>query len=96
MASEEDESAVQKLQRLVLWFIRPDHLLIFVAVGAVLPYYMHLSTSAVDGSLLTLLVSSVTDILGMPLWLSGNPTNLLLFLPGFLILVWKIARPERI
>jgi len=91
--SDQSNSKRSFLFRVVHWFVRPDHVAIFVSVGAILPYTMQLPSANPDESMLHLMFTSSMYIIGLIPWLVGHPIHLLLFLPGFLILITKIARP---
>jgi len=93
MMPAESRDAIKRVQRAVDWVVRPDHIAVFVAIEATIPYYLKPPIPRADATLLEFSVSSATYIIGLVPWLLANSIHLLLFLPGFLILIMKIARP---
>lgn len=94
MKSEDSESRIRRLQRAVIWWLRPDNVAIWVAIGATFPYYLsHFPSPGANSSLIDFIVTAGMFVAGLVPWLFANPVQLLLFFPGFVILLGKAHHP---
>jgi len=87
------ETAIERFKQPILWFVRPDHILIYVTILATMPYYLQPPVPGPSAALLDFVVSSARYMIGVWPWLVERPIHLVASIPGFLVLVSKVARP---